>query len=243
MSTASPHARPELDLPRGRDSAETKSRLLDAASQLFAERGYSATSLRAVTQAAGVSVSAANYHFGSKLALLHATLGRVIAPVNAERIDRLDALEREAGPAGLSPEAILEAFLAPAVERRDASSGTDTFRRLTARLYSDPPDIVAAFKEESFGPLSERFLAALQRALPGRSERELEIAFQFLVGMMVYVISGQPELAPHSQGRLGAPPDDAEMLAQLVRFGAAGLRATTGRGAGSANDEESTGCR
>ena len=62
--------------PRRRDSEDTKERLLDAAERLFAERGFEGASLRAVTQAAGTSVSAANYHFGSKEALLGRTLLR-----------------------------------------------------------------------------------------------------------------------------------------------------------------------
>ena len=44
----------------------TKERLLDAAEELFAERGYAGTSLRAVTGAARVNLAAAHYHFGGK---------------------------------------------------------------------------------------------------------------------------------------------------------------------------------
>ena len=47
-----------------RPPADTKERLLDAAEHVFAERGFEGTSMRAVTQAAGAAVSAANYHFG-----------------------------------------------------------------------------------------------------------------------------------------------------------------------------------
>ena len=47
-------------------SSDTKTRLLDAAERLFAERGYEGSSMRAITKEAGASVSSANYHFGSK---------------------------------------------------------------------------------------------------------------------------------------------------------------------------------
>ena len=221
MRASSPSSPAKLEVVRGRDSAETKARLLEAASELFAERGYAGTSMRAVTQAAGVSVSSANYHFGSKQALLHATLAEVIGPVNRERIDRLTQLEAAAGADGPDLESILEAFLAPAVERRDAASGRDAFRRLAARLYSDPPDVVAAFKLENFVPLTDRFLAALQRALPPASKDRVELAFQLVVGMMVHVIAGQLELGKPVGP---APPPDAELTRMIVRFAAAGLR-------------------
>lgn len=232
----SPLRAPAAPGPRagGRDPADTKLRLLHAAGRLFAERGYSGTSLRAVTRAAGVSVSAANYHFGSKEALMLATLGRVVEPVNQARIERLDAVERAAGDAAPALEAVLEAFLAPAIERRDTSSGRSDFRSLVARLYSDPPDVVAAFKQQNFGPVSERFTAAVQRILPDRDPREIQLGLQLVVGMMVHVIAGQLELGPERYPGVGAaaPPADSELLASMVRFAAAGLRSVSGPATG-----------
>ena len=209
---------------RGRDPELTKTRLLDTAERLFAERGFSGTSMRAVTQGAGVSVSAANYHFGSKAALLHATLGRVIVPVNQERFERLATLELAAGDTALSLEAVLDAFLRPVIESRDDSDETRRrYRQVAARLYSDPPEVVTAFKQEHFGPVLERFGAALERALPDRDPQQLDIAFQFVVGMMVHLIAGQMDTSPL---RTDAPPLPAneELLTQMVRFSAAGLR-------------------
>ena len=85
---------------KARDSRDTKERLLDAAERLLAEHGYEGTSLRAVTQAAGTSVSAANYHFGSKEELLRATLLRRVEPMNRRRLACLDDLEHAAGEIG-----------------------------------------------------------------------------------------------------------------------------------------------
>ncbi|MFC6979826.1 TetR/AcrR family transcriptional regulator [Microbulbifer taiwanensis] len=45
---------------------DTVSRILDAAEVLFAERGFTETSLRTITSTAGVNLAAVNYHFGSK---------------------------------------------------------------------------------------------------------------------------------------------------------------------------------
>ncbi len=148
-------------LSRGRDGAATKERLLDAAELLFAERGFKGTSVRAVTRAAGVSVSAANYHFGSKEALLHATLSRVIEPVNRARLGRLDALEAQSGDRAAPIEAILDAFLRPTIERRAQPGGPARFRHITALLYADPPELAAALRRDYFGPLLARFLRAL----------------------------------------------------------------------------------
>ena len=63
------------------ESAETQTRILDAAEALFIENGYSATSLRAVASRAGANLAAAHYHFGSKEGLLRACVHRRLQPV------------------------------------------------------------------------------------------------------------------------------------------------------------------
>ncbi len=218
MSVQAPFAEAAAE---GRD---TKERLLDAAEQLFAERGFEGASLRAVTQAAGTSVSAANYHFGSKQALLRATLRRRVEPMNRLRLERLDALEAAAAGAPLSLEALLDAFLRPAFEVRAAAQGGSAYyRQIAARLYSDPPELVSDLKRELFGPVFERFFAALQRTLPDHSPSALALAFQFTVGTVIHVMSGQLE------GALGigdgdVRPADEEVLRRMVAYTVSGLR-------------------
>jgi len=202
---------------RGRDAADTKDRLLDAAERLFAERGFSGTTMRAVTQAAGVSVSAANYHFGSKDALLAATIGRVVVPVNQARFERLAALEQAAGDGPLDLEEVLDAFLRPAIEKRG-----EAFRQVAARLFSDPPEVVVALKKEHFGDVSDRFVPALARALPGSDPSRVALDFQLLVGLMVHVISGQLDTNPYSGPY--RVPEGEDLIRSTVRYAAAGFR-------------------
>lgn len=202
---------------RARDSRVTQERLLDAAERLFAERGFEGTSLRAVTQAAGASVSAANYHFGSKLELLGATLRRQVGPINRRRLERLDALEAS----GRVPDvqAVLEAFFAPAFERAAEVSDQDRalLRSVAVRLWTDPPEIVSALRSELFGEVNERFAAALGRALPGVPVDRASVLLQLGVGLLVHALNGQVE--PRS-------PRDADALrSTIVRFATAGVRA------------------
>jgi len=46
--------------------SETVERILDAAEQLFAEKGFAETSLRLITSKAGVNLAAVNYHSARK---------------------------------------------------------------------------------------------------------------------------------------------------------------------------------
>jgi len=226
-----PVSRPvHLAAPERGRGASTRERLLDAAEQIFAERGFEGASMRAVTQAAGASVSAANYHFGSKEALLRETLLRRIRPLNERRLARLDALEERAAGRPLPLETIVEAFLRPVFEEHAASvDATNRFRRVAARIYSDPPDVVAAMKRELFGPIANRFVAALAAALPDKPREEVELGFQLAIGVVVHVISGNLVATPLSEeggcecwtSRLS----DESVLQQMIAFVVAGLRA------------------
>jgi AcrR family transcriptional regulator len=209
----------------GPSRRDTKERLLDAAERLFAERGFEGASMRAVTRAADTSVSAANYHFGSKEALLRAALVRRIEPLNRRRLEALDALEA-AGDEPVSVEALLEAFLRPGYEaQRDAGDGRLPFRGIAARLYTDPHERVSCLKVELFGPVIARFIDALARALPDRTRDELVLDFQFFIGVMVHVISGHTGSEGRGEGALPIP--DEWVLRRMVAFIAARLRAKT----------------
>jgi len=59
---------------------DARARLIDAAMELFAEKGYEGTSVRDLATAAGVNVAAVSYHFGSKDALYHECLRACLAP-------------------------------------------------------------------------------------------------------------------------------------------------------------------
>jgi AcrR family transcriptional regulator len=179
--------------------ASTKDRLLTAAANLLAEHGYEAVSIRAVTQAAG---------------------GSRIQPMNTRRLALLGALEAEGEP---SVREIVEAFLRPALE---LSAGSDeaalTYRRLPASLHFMPLERVRGLYQEIFGEVAKRFLAALERALPGRSHASLPLAFQLGIGAMVHATGG------HAESILGIedPIEGDEMLAALARFVSQGILAS-----------------
>jgi len=88
-------------MPRARNGS-VRDRLLDAAIARFATRGYAATSIREIVEAAGVTKPALYYHFRSKEGIYRAILDAVADTIDAtlasslstagsvrERIDRL----------------------------------------------------------------------------------------------------------------------------------------------------------
>ncbi len=216
---------PSSSLP-GR--ADTKERLLDASELLFAERGFEGTSMRAVTQAAGASLSAANYHFGSKEELLRAVLRRRIEPINQGRLERLSLAEKETSDRPVSLEAIFEAFIRPVFETQTQPEDRQLLmRHVAARLFADPPEVVAALKAELMGEVTQRFEAAIARALPAARPARHSLVLQLTVGLIVHVLSGQLSAWPAAESSApGAPPDPdrEELIETLVRYAAAGAK-------------------
>ena len=63
-----------------RNAAETRAKILKAATVCFAEKGYKATGNREVAAAAGVSLPLVSRYFGSKSGLLEAALQAALEP-------------------------------------------------------------------------------------------------------------------------------------------------------------------
>lgn len=73
--------RPKASRSRGGGSkALTQSRIVDAAAEFFAERGYEGTSIASIAERAGVSPAAVFWHFGDKAALFHEVCRRFMVP-------------------------------------------------------------------------------------------------------------------------------------------------------------------
>lgn len=84
---------------RGIMTADTKTKIIETAERLFAERGVDGVSLREIVQAAGQrNASALQYHFKSRAGLLHAVFVHRMGPINALRLAMLDEARRSGAP-------------------------------------------------------------------------------------------------------------------------------------------------
>ena len=202
---------------------DTKERILDAAERLFAEQGVDATSLRAITREASVNLAAVHYHLGSKEALLQAVLARRVGPVNQTRLKALDQLEAAAGDGAVALEAILRAFLEPALEYLATEERGALLSRLLARLYWEAGPDLRTVVLQQFGEVVVRFSKALERSLAPMPTSEVLVRFHYVVGVMVHVLA-RPAMA--AAGPFAPPAESpAEQLDRMVAFAAAGMRA------------------
>jgi len=205
---------------------ETRTRILDAAEELFMQHGFEGTSMRLLTSKAGVNLAAVNYHFGSKDALIEAVFRRRLDPMNAERIAELDRLEKSVAGGTPPPARIIRAFLRASLAMiGDAQSGGRNFIRLLGRTYTEPSKTIRSLIGQLYAPAMERYKAVFERALPELPREELIWRLHFMFGTVAYTLAATDTV----QLIAGCKPEDrydAKLLEErLTAFLEAGLLA------------------
>jgi TetR/AcrR family transcriptional regulator len=115
------------------DKSESRTRLIETATRLFAERGLNGVSIRELSEAAGVSISMISYYFGGKEGLYSSVLEEQFSCF--DYIDRIN--EREIQPLGKIEEYI----------------------RWTIRRHRDNPHLLRYYTSELTNPT--RFFALI----------------------------------------------------------------------------------
>ena len=146
--------------------------LLDAAETEFAEHGIDQASLRSIMRTAGANTAAVHYHYGSREELAKAVLDRVLAPLQARRLDLLSELTAAGDPPTAA--GLIEALIRPDFEAAVAVGlRNPNGVRIIGTIYSRPAAFVKSLVEESFAPVAARFMPHLMAATPGLSPDEL----------------------------------------------------------------------
>jgi AcrR family transcriptional regulator len=198
----------------------TKDRILGAAEELFAQFGFSGTSLRQVTSRADVNIAAVNYHFGSKENLVNEVFRRRMDEMSAQRLARLRAAV-EQHPGEL--EAVLAAFVEPALALAQDRHGGGAFIRVIARAYAEKNDSLRRFLSDQYGHVLREFAKAIAGCVPALTKEELYWRLDFLSGALTYAMA--------DFGMIKRPSGVSESSHQqraareLIRFAAAGLQA------------------
>ena len=207
----------------GEEPTDTRERILDAAELLIIERGYAATSLRAIAQAADVNLAATHYHFGSKFGLLSSIFQRHIRPIDAAREAALEALLQS--PDKLQPSSILRAFISPLYTLDRATD----LPQIVGCIMGEPQSLIRPLLEKEVGQVAGRYERVLIDVLPELSAEEIKWRFHFFIGGMLHLLRFQAPLGtdPTSLSSSQNTQQFTTGLDQLVKFAAAGFATRT----------------
>jgi AcrR family transcriptional regulator len=201
---------------------DTRSRILDVAEELFGELGLDRVSIRHITRKAKVNLAAIHYHFGSKEDLIAAVFERRVVPVNEARLAALGAVEKASGKRIPKLEAILEAFIRPALQASlHPSKGGTAFSKLFGRCLSEPSPEVETLLKRQFEPLVERMDAALRRALPHLSRSDIFWCMKFTYGALHHWLLTKDKFRPDWVEDVAVEVQTQK----LISFAVAGFRA------------------
>ena len=201
--------------------SNTKDRILEAAEELFALHGFDSVSVRDVTQKAGVNVAAVSYHFGSREGLTQAVLERSIAPVVAERLRLLDAVDDAASPPTVG--AVMDALIRPlVVQVRRSELSQALFVKLAGRCMSDGLSQMPNDCKTMIRGMVERFVCALHRALPHVPKEILAWRLHFCHGALMETLARDDALREFFPDRKHPLTTD-ELLTALLDFCSAGM--------------------
>ena len=177
----------------------TRTRLMDAALDLLAERGEDGVSLRELTDSAQANVAAVSYHFGSLKSLCDAAIEYALERYLDAQQEAVSALAAEA-----SLEALAAAFARPMM-RALAVGGRDLdVMRIVARSGIDPPEGWDRF-DASFDRVRSDVLRVLKANVPGVRDQELIFRTRCAAGLLNWLVLApvSAELRNKSEKQIG----------------------------------------
>lgn len=197
----------------------TTTALLDAAEQLFADRGFEAVSIREITRAADVNVAAVHYHFGDKQAILRAVTSRIVDPMNDRRLRLLELALAASSPEPAPVTGVLEAFIRPDVETlQSLQRRGPTVAHFLGRIYGDQTAWIQEMAQDQFRATADRFLNAIAAALPHLAREDIQWRLSRVVAVILHTFATWPAG--------GMDDDSAERtIRRLVNFSAAAMAA------------------
>lgn len=201
---------------------DTKTKILNAAEQLFADRGFADTSLRLITSQAEVNLASVNYHFGSKKELIQAVLARyleVFVPGLTDALNELNerderAEQRNVFECLVSPLLALNAF---------KHRGTTTFLQLLGRGYVENQGHLRWFITTHYGQMLELFNQAVQSANPHLSKEEIFWRLHFTLGTVVFTMASSKALIDIAKADFNDDVDIEGLIRKVIPFISAGV--------------------
>jgi TetR/AcrR family transcriptional regulator, regulator of cefoperazone and chloramphenicol sensitivity len=198
-----------------KDGEATRESILNAASQVFATKGYHKATHVEISQEAGVNTALINFHFGSKDELYHAVWERVDREI--EQLYPIDGGVPEDAPAPERLRGFISCLLNRALDPR-----LEGFHRILSMEVLNPTGLIDRIMMQRRKEHHSHLLAIIRELLePDADEKSVEICKMSVISQCHIII-------PHHTRRF-APRykhTDVESLTEhITTFSLAGIEA------------------
>ncbi len=215
---AQPHRPLEPALPTAGERA--RAQLLEAAGQVFADKGYGQATSKEICEQAGMNAASVNYHFGGFDPLYVATLAKAHDHL-IKREELRDIAARDA-----TPKAKLRAYIALVVGRLARPTGSWEMRMLSREIVSRSP-VHDAFLALEIAP-KMAVLRQIIGALIGAAPDDPIVGQSMLMVMspsMILAIANRDLIAQVMPGLVDGSDDIDRLIDHFERFIHGGLEA------------------
>ena len=206
--------------------------LLEAAGEVFAAKGFTKATVRAICHRAGANVAAVNYYFGDKAGLYHAA------------IKHWSEISRQKYPPdfglGANPtaEQRLAAFIHSFLLRMLDKSRPGWHGKLLTWEMVEPTAALDGLVESIYRPMNERLRQIVQELGGNRlSKTAVRQCARSILGQCLYYRHAGPVIARLDPDETFEPADVERLAAHITRFSLAAIKVVAkqgGRAAGGA---------
>jgi AcrR family transcriptional regulator len=192
-----------------RPSEITRERILKAAERLFAERGYEATSVRAIVAKARVNQAAINYHFAGKDGLYREVLRTAFRALTEHQLAHAEEAKAMSRDKALAE--FVRDQLRPLLARDEISRHIRIFNWEAVR----PTAVFRKLMSEEAAPFMGLALDLVRRFLPEADQHTLMVAAVWLIGQCSIFVRNREQLA-NPPVSLALDEAAVERLAKLI---------------------------
>jgi AcrR family transcriptional regulator len=175
--------------PTDSTTQETRQRLLEAAGEVFAERGFRAATVRDICQRAKANIAAVNYYFGDKEHLYTAVLKYAFS-CGLQKYPPLLDLDRSA-----SAEQRLYTYIRSFILRCLAEGSPAWLGKLMEREMAEPTHALDILIHEAFRPLFELLMSIVRELLgPGAQPAQVQLCADSIIAQCLHYQHARPVL-------------------------------------------------
>jgi AcrR family transcriptional regulator len=202
-------------------------RLVEAAEELFCQRGYNETSVREIAAIAGCNVAAVNYYFGGKDNLYLEVWRRRLAFMRETRLASIEKVM--SAPTEPQLEDLLRSYAISFIEPLIDGSPKSRFVNLMAREMIDPHLPRDLYLQEMVAPVLDALGKALLTICPWLNPGNVSLVIFSVVGQMLMHTVCVKEMFEQSDHPELSKINLDTIVDHVVRFSAAGIRGYANR--------------
>lgn len=176
--------------------SKTARQIQKAAEALFAEQGFSETTMRQITTAAKVNLAAVNYHFGSKQGLIESVADKYVAPFVGHLQDAVCTTRYTHQGTTVATEELLEMLMRALLKVHQTNGhALAIFSRLLDLSYAPGQDEFREFLTSKYRESLDDFILLLRQDAAPMHDDEFFWRIHFLLGSMIFTLNNYRVLA------------------------------------------------